>query len=492
MTSKSFDIIILGGGIGSTLLSISLLKKSPKFKILIIEKAAEFPNKLGESTSDITALFLRRLGIDHILKDHVKKTGLRFLYNESRGDDLADVAEFSSPTFPGPNNGFQFNRKILDEQLIKEAEKLGATIMRPAEIVSHDFKPFKAKLKVKTQSTTEDVESKWFVDASGRSRFIHNTLQWDDVKTMLSTSAIYAHFSNSAKVSDWKIPEHQYWTDYAVGHGSESTIHFMKDFGWWWLIKIDDEKYSIGFVYDNEELSIDDPKEYFLEQIRIDPQLKSIVGNAKHSVPILVEDVPYQTKDFVKDGIILLGDSAAFVDPMVSPGIEMICQQIANLRDLLHADIIEKKTETKKWLKYNKRFTKGFRDRMEIYKKGYNYMGSYELHSNWLQAGLFAYFGLFVFSAYMTKNRIKKPLTINFIDRIGFNFFIWRLNKIKRKRMNQNRLSNHKPSAVTYSGFSYPKGLLIYGIPLKMFLKFVSRYLKLEAKEFKHLFKKSE
>ena len=127
---------------------------------------------------------------------------------------------------------------------------------------------------------------------------------------------------------------------------------------------------------------------------------------------------------------------------------------------------------------------------MEIYKRGYNYMGSYDLSANWLQAGLFAYFGLLVFSAYMIPKRIKKPFTINFIDRLGFNYFIWRLNKIKRRRLKQNRTSKHKPSAVTYSGFSYPKGILIYGIPLKMFMKFVIRYLKLEAKEFKYLFRK--
>ena len=170
MDNKEFDIIILGGGIASTLLTISLLKKSPKFKVLIIEKASEYPVKIGESTSDITALFLRRLGIDLILKQHVKKTGLRFLFNESGGKELEDVSEFSSPTFPGPNNGFQFDRKKFDEQLLTEAKQLGATVYRPATIKSFRSESFKTELKVSLNNEDIEVSSRWFIDASGRSR----------------------------------------------------------------------------------------------------------------------------------------------------------------------------------------------------------------------------------------------------------------------------------------------------------------------------------
>ena len=264
----------------------------------------------------------------------------------------------------------------------------------------------------------------------------------------------------------------------------------MTNFGWWWLIKIDENTTSIGFVFDNDELEIENVESHFLNEIKNNPQLCSICKDSTHSKPTIIKKVPYQTKLFVKDGIILLGDSAAFVDPMVSPGIEMICQQIANLADLLDTDIIEKKYQPKKWVQYNKRFSKGYSDRMEIYKKGYQYMDSYDLMANWLQAGLFAYFGLFVFGTYIFPNRIKKPLTINGVDRIGLRFLLWRLNRIKKKRKRQNRTSKHKPSAVTYSGFSYPKGILVYGIPFKMFFKFVGRYLKLEFKEFTYLFRK--
>jgi flavin-dependent dehydrogenase len=490
MDKKEFDIVILGGGIASTLLTISLLKKSPNFKILIIEKASEFPVKVGESTSDITALFLRRLGIDDILKQHVKKTGLRFLFNESGGKEIEDVSEFSSPTFPGPNNGFQFDRKKFDEQLLKEAEKLGATVFRPATIRSFNFESFKTELKVSFNEEDIEVSSRWFIDASGRSRYINKELNWEDAKTVLNTTAVFAHFSETAAIADWNIPEHQYWKDYAVGHGSDSTIHFMTDYGWWWLIKIDDKTTSIGFVFDKDELNVENVEAHFLNEIKNNPQLNSICEGSSKSKPTVIDKVAYQTKEFVKDGIILLGDSAAFVDPMVSPGIEMICQQIANLEDLLYTDVIEKQYQPKKWVQYNKKFSKGYSDRMEIYKKGYQYMGSYDLMANWLQAGLFAYFGLFVFGAYIFPNRIKKPFTINKIDRIGFKFFLWRLNSIKKKRKQQNRTSKLKPSAVTYSGFSYPKGLLVYGIPFKMFFKFVGRYLRLELKEFSYLFRK--
>ena len=107
-----FDLIIIGGGISATLLCLSIYKRDPEFKILIIEKSIQFPQKIGESVVDLTAVFLKSLNIDHLLTDQTHKTGVRFLFNELNSSDLSDIAEFASPTLPGAVKGYHLNRSV--------------------------------------------------------------------------------------------------------------------------------------------------------------------------------------------------------------------------------------------------------------------------------------------------------------------------------------------------------------------------------------------
>ncbi|MBK9192587.1 MAG: tryptophan 7-halogenase [Crocinitomicaceae bacterium] len=107
-----FDLIMLGGGISASLLAINLLKKNKNIQIAIVEKSIEFNQKIGESTSDITAICLRSMGIDHLLKDLIPKTGLRFLYNEKIQEIFQTKANFQVRVFKANTRVFKSTVKI--------------------------------------------------------------------------------------------------------------------------------------------------------------------------------------------------------------------------------------------------------------------------------------------------------------------------------------------------------------------------------------------
>jgi len=46
-------------------------------------------------SKDITAIFSRRFGIDHVLEKHINKTGFRFIFNTKD----STFSEYSSPSF---------------------------------------------------------------------------------------------------------------------------------------------------------------------------------------------------------------------------------------------------------------------------------------------------------------------------------------------------------------------------------------------------------
>ena len=119
----NFELVIIGGGVSASFLCLDILKKDPSFKILIIENSIEFPQKIGESVVDMTALILEEKGIGHLLSSQTKKSGIRFLFNEQLSKDRTDIAEFASPTFPGRINAYHLDRKRLDQDLLEEVEK---------------------------------------------------------------------------------------------------------------------------------------------------------------------------------------------------------------------------------------------------------------------------------------------------------------------------------------------------------------------------------
>lgn len=480
-----FDLIMLGGGISASLLAINLLKKNSAIQIAIVEKSTEFNQKVGESTSDITAICLRSMGIDHLLKDLIPKTGLRFLYNEKNSGTLSDEIEFSSPSFQSNYTGFQINRKKFDQQLLDEAEKLGAVIFRPAELKNYEFKPFHFCGQILHNEKSVNVESRWFLDGSGRARFVHKQLNWSDSTIPLNTGSVFAHFTNLTPQIEWQINTDDYWKKNSIGDGSYSTIHFMRPNAWWWFIRIDEKTTSIGIVYDKKKMLVDDPETFLQNQIDNDAQLKRITQGSQKTRAAIFETVPYKSEQLQKDGVILIGDSAAMVDPFLSPGIELICQQVLWLSEILTDDFHTKKFNPDKWKRYEKVFSKAIMDRMIIYAAAYPFLHSYDLSKSWIRAGLIGYFGNTVFMSVLIPSRKKYPFRFNFFTRAGFNFMIWRLNKINEKRKNQKRISQPEKGKRKNTGVYYSRGIGFYFIPLRMISLWLRDYIKLEWKEFR-------
>jgi hypothetical protein len=196
-----------------------------------------------------------------------------------------------------------------------------------------------------------------------------------------------------------------------------------------------------------------------------------------------VANVPYVSEQLYSKGVALIGDSGAFIDPLISPGIEMIGQQSIWLAELLTREKASGKYDETAWIKYSKIFYKAYESRMRIYKNAYNIMESKDLFSVWLMQGNYFYFGWVVSPALVFKRQLKLPLRFSFIERSVLNYFETRFNKIQNKRIEQNRTSNTKPNTITYSGVRVPKNILFLFMPIYLLLKSTWAYLKLEMKE---------
>tara|TARA_B110000285_G_C15142219_1_gene631717 strand:- start:6884 stop:8362 length:1479 start_codon:yes stop_codon:yes gene_type:complete len=485
-----YDLIIIGGGVSASFLCLSIYKLNPSFKILIIEKNSDFPRKIGESLVDLASIYVKSLGIKHILDKHTTKTGVRFLFNETNSSDKESIAEFASPTLPGLIQGYHLDRGRFDQELLDEVEEKGTVVFRPADIINSSFSDFNNELDIEVSGEIKLVKSNWIVDATGRSRFIPNKLNWKDKSINLNTGAIMAHFTDIASDKLWDTKNNEYWDKHSIGLRKYSTTHLMRKNSWWWIIQLDDKNTSIGVVFDKNKIEFDDYEKHFRELLENDNQLSIITKNAECGEIKHIESLPYVCEKIHTRGIALLGESGAFLDPLISPGMELIGQQNIWLAELLTKEKESGKFDSFGWRKYSNTFFKAYDSRLSIYETAYNFIHSYDIFSTWIKQGNYVYFGWVVYPAVIFKTRLKYPLSFNLIERIALKYFKRRFTAINKKRENQKRTSKVKPNTISYSSVWVPDNLYFLIIPFYLLLKSFWAYIRLEFTELKHLQKK--
>jgi flavin-dependent dehydrogenase len=485
--TKHFDIAIIGGGLSASFLALSVHKENKEASIAIFERSSEYSQKVGESIIDLAGLYLNRLGLEHLLAKQTPKTGIRFLFNENSQGQYGQY-EFSSPSLRSVTNGYHLDRKTFDSDLHKELESRGVEIFRPAEVDFPDGYVQGDEVPVIHDGLNLKVVAYWWIDASGRKRLLHQKMGWKDIEVDLNTSAAMAHFRNIKSQENWDKMAHPYWDKNAIGSKGFSTIHFMRKNSWWWLIRLNDEITSIGVVKSNEENS-NSVIQLFEEALGSDAIIKEVVEGSSVSEKLELNQLAYCSSQWFKSGVALIGDSAGFVDPLLSPGIELIAQQSIWMGKLLGKEIESGTYNETGWKNYESRFTRALKDRMYIYQRNYAFMHSYDLMKVWLRFGNFQYFSFTILPSVRFSRRLKYPLKLNVLDKIAMNVLYKRLKKISEKRQNQNRISNHLPGEISFSEVRVPKGFAFYFLPLQLFLLAVKDYMILEWIELKNALK---
>jgi flavin-dependent dehydrogenase len=488
MEKRKFDIIVIGGGIAGSVMAISIKRKNPALNILIVERSTIFPNKVGESSAETTGLFFNRFKIDHILQKQVQKSGLRFLFNEKKSADFSLMDEFSSPAIKSISNGYHFNRQQFDGDLLEEAEKMGATVLRPAEIVEFKYEKFNSEIIVRHKNELKKFRAPWIIDASGTERIAGKKFGWANEDLSFDTAASFAHFEGLKSSAEWDTTTNPYWKKHAIAPRSQSTIHFLRPGCWWWHIQLNNATTSIGVVYDKKIITETDPEKFFDDFLRTDSQLRQITEQATRGPIKHLPKLPYLSKRLYDDGIVVIGDAAAFIDPLFSPGIEFIAQQSIWLSDLIADYFVNEKMNYRKWNRYEKIFLQAFSNRILVYEKRYQLMGSYDLFSNWVQLDFFAYFGFTVIPSVWFPSRMKYPPRFIFPTKQVYNFFTHRYLKISKRRMRQNRISNSLSKPVSLSHVGLPSGFRLFLKTPQLFFIWFFNYLRIEISELKYFF----
>lgn len=383
-----YDVIIIGGSLSGASAAMLIRRECPSARVLIVERSEKFGRRVGEATVEVSGYFLGRvLGLGQFLNEtQLVKQGMRFWFANDETQSLADSSEIG-PRYQVRLPSWQLDRSVVDEELLRRTVADGVEMRRPAQVTGVKLNAGGEQIvTVREGGETRELTCRWVVDGSGVAALISRQEGFWRANEEHPTTSAWARWRG---VKDWdgrdlaeKFPE---WSSRCYGSRNTATNHIVGD-GWWsWWIPLKGGDVSVGVVFDERltkfpsgEGKVGDRLREFLSQ---HPVARELLEDAEwiDGDTHWRKRLPYYSTQFAGDGFALVGDAAAFLDPLYSPGMDFVAFTVtasvaiiaASLRGEPTGELIEQ---------HNADFSRSYRRWFEaIYKDKYEYIGEYDL-----------------------------------------------------------------------------------------------------------------
>ena len=304
----AYDVVIAGGGPAGSCTANFLRQRGRSVLVLEREKFPRF--HIGESLLPFGNDIWRELGVFETMNEtFIHKPGARFIHEES---GAVFTYYFDNAIRPGRPYAFQVKRADFDKMLLDRARELGAEVREETLVKNVQFLSDGVIVTAAgTDGVPYEVNAPLFIDATGRDAMMAGKQQLkvhDDVIT--TNVALHCMFSG--------IPREQ-------GLDEGNIIIGLFEGGWYWMIPFKDGDTSVGFVLEKSYTKVSRglSRQEMYDQVRSSlPNLSALMKDAKPLQEVGSQaNWSYRSKQFYGDRMLLVGDAAAFVDPLFSTGV---------------------------------------------------------------------------------------------------------------------------------------------------------------------------
>ena len=304
------DVLIIGGGpAGST--AAALLAERGR-DVVLLEKAQHPRFHIGESLLPRNLAVLDRLGLRAaVAAVGVLKPGAEFVDDEGR----SVAFNFAAGLDQEYTYSYQVRRSSFDQILFDNARAKGARtaeLTRVTEVALGRDGARSTVEAVGADGATRHYAPRYILDASGRDTFMASKLRCKQSNKKNNTAAVYAHFHGVA----FRRGEREGYI----------TVHLAED-GWFWMIPIDDQVMSVGFVGMPQAFKArgetgGDINAFFMERIARSPTVSArMQGSTMIDQATSTGNYSYDSRFVGGDGYMMIGDAFAFLDPVFSSGV---------------------------------------------------------------------------------------------------------------------------------------------------------------------------
>ena len=339
------EVLVVGGGPAGSTLAALLAQKGRH--VVVLEKD-RFPRfHIGESLLPLNLPLFERLGV----ADEIERIGVYKPGAEVVSDEHAQVTTFRFDRNPylSVDHSYHVRRADFDKLLLDNSRRLGATVVEGTRVTEVEFGA-EGSPKV-TAIGPNGTPSRWFprflVDASGRDTLLLRRLGLKRVDKRNNTAAVFGHFRNVPRRS-----------------GSAAgmiTMHLFQ-YGWFWMIPLPDDVMSVGLVGTRSffRTRTEDLNSFFAHAVAASPSVAERMMNAEPISPLVATaNYSYDARRCGGESYLLIGDAAAFIDPLFSSGVMMAMSSAAFGAEVADAWLDDRKSGGRLMRNYERHVRRG-------------------------------------------------------------------------------------------------------------------------------------
>jgi halogenation protein CepH len=311
-------VCVVGGGPGGSTTATFIAMQG--HRVLLAEKESFPIYKIGESLLPATVHGIcPMLGVTEELEraKFVHKLGGTFAWGLNKEPWTFSFAESSA--FAGPTSfAYQVERMKFDKILIDNARRHGVDVRERHSVVDIVFDGDRvAGVELATPNGERiHVQCRYVVDASGHGSRISHHCGAREYSPFFQNVALFAYFNKGKRLPPPRS-------------GNIFCVAFEK--GWFWYIPLSDRLTSVGAVISCEHAeTLRRPHDVVLQELigECGPvrQLLSEatrVTDGPYGEVRVRKDWSYRHPRFWRPGLVLVGDSACFIDPVFSSGVHL-------------------------------------------------------------------------------------------------------------------------------------------------------------------------
>ncbi|MEX2672363.1 MAG: NAD(P)/FAD-dependent oxidoreductase [Phycisphaeraceae bacterium] len=342
-----YDAVIIGGGPAGAATAAILAEKGRR--VIILEKA-KFPRyKIGESLIPYCYFPLERLGmVEKLNQSHfVDKHSVQFV---SKRGKVSQPFYFYEHTKHPCAKTWQVLRSEFDVMMLDNALEKGAEVLHEtaARELIHEGDQVVGVRARGADGQQYELRAPVTVDASGRESFAVKAKGWRVDDPQLKKIAVWSYFRGAKR-------------DPGMDEGA-TTVAFVPEKGWFWYIPLPDDMVSVGVVAERDYLyrGERDPEAIYQREIDIQPWIKQYTAVGERAGDVQVTgDYSYRAKHCASDGLVLVGDAFAFLDPVFSSGVFLALQSGVVAADTIDAALKEGDVSAERFTDYGESMCQG-------------------------------------------------------------------------------------------------------------------------------------
>ncbi|HEY0097602.1 MAG TPA: tryptophan 7-halogenase [Pyrinomonadaceae bacterium] len=355
-TNTDYDVIILGTGIGGSMLGAILAKHNLNVLMLDAETHPRFA--IGEATTPDTNFRLKllshkydlpeiaHLSAFHPTRDFISpacgvKRAFSFLY-QREGKDQLPMETHQYPTLAPPMGpDCHFFRQDTDAYMMAVAVNYGAKVRQQTRIKDFDIQEDHVSL---TSEKGETFTAKYLVDGTGmKSVLAHKFELRKPAETFrTNTRAIFTHMVGVKLYDQVGSSQQTHGHKYPL---SQSTLHHVFEGGWCWIIPFNNHQdstnplCSVGLVLNREihpETGMNPEEEFWSFVKKFPDMVRQFEGAQAVRGWVGTGRLQYGATSITGHRYSLLSHAGFFIDPLYSTGLALTTAMV----DLLGGQLL--------------------------------------------------------------------------------------------------------------------------------------------------------